>query len=206
MKIIIRTNSILIVILFFLSCSGIQQKYQNTTIPFLVDNDKNHLEDSTYLYIPYQSKDFIIYELSYFTLASGGNLPKSKTQYILVPRNEVILNDTTEFFEVFRYSNYSEKVKFKSISGQEYDDLMKYIENIKYYVGLECDRAFTNKLNLQYRFYINLEGFKEKASVLSLWSHNDKVKSQYYCLQSYLNNILFYREIDYYGNRIFNKH
>lgn len=149
--------------------------------------------------------DFIVYQLSYLITGSPAYLPKGITQYLLIPKINYGTNDTTEYFELFRYSNYSSVIKMADISGQEYSTLMKYIENVKYYEGLDCDRGNENSLNLAYHFYINLIGFQETASTLDLWEENTKVRSQYLCLQSYLNTLLFTRELDYYVNRIYNE-
>lgn len=208
MKYISYINTKLVFSLFLIamvlqSCSSAKD-YNNDLLLFNSHKSGKKAIEKIKSAINSENDDFILYELSYLIIGTPTYLPKGITQYLLIPKKKFGANDTTDYFELFRYSNYSSVIKMADISGQEYTLLMKYIENVKYYTELDCDRGNENSLNLAFHFYLNLNGFQETASTLDLWEENTKVRSQYLCLQSYLNTLLFTRELDYYGNRIFN--
>ena len=183
-----------IVILFFFILSGCSNKIEYNKNNNLINK---YLTDENFIFQiksrhNQDIEDFFVYRLSYFTIAKpSGNLPKSVTEYLFI-------KDSIPFdhFELYRYSNYSEPVKLKNVSGDEYKSIVFLITQIKNNESIECRTVQENNLNYGFEFYFNILSFKEIITTSSMLGKQFTETKKYLCLQSYLNSILFIRELN----------
>lgn len=144
------------------------------------------------------SDEFFLYNLSFFSILCGSSdLPSGETEYLFIPKSK----DSRGYFELYRYSDYSEVIRLEDITDSEYEIINRKFDDIKNNSIVDCDRVHEYSMGYGFTFYFNITKLNKKVSAGILLDSHMVQRRKYLCLQTYLNSVLFMRELDYYGNR-----
>ena len=190
---------IIVNLLFLYNCS-----LNNYSKDRLLTGDKYLTDDNFVEYITSKEKkiadEFFIYNLGYFTfMTPGDGLPKGETEYLFIPKSK----NNRGYFELYRYSDYSEVLRLADVVDIEYETINKMLLNLNKDSLINCDRGIETNLDYGFNFYFNIQNISKEISTSMLLDTFITERKKYLCFQSYLNSILFIRELDYHGNRKF---
>ena len=168
-------------------------------IPLLIGCSSNKAieTDDSLLFWDFENieEEYISYSFSHFSYACPSEpLPQYITQYLLI--KEINQKTSKPYFKVYKYSNYSEMKVLRNMKGGEYITINDFINTIKDNEELNCERTDNYGHNIEYKFRINVNGFKLETRELSLMPHKMELFHKLTCLEEYLKMSLFFREYE----------
>lgn len=141
------------------------------------------------------NKEYILYIYSHFSHGSPiKQLPQNITQYLFI--KEFDSTRSRFYFQLYKYSNYSPKVKLRDVSGPEYENISNILNRINQGEDVMCIKSSEYSTNIKFRFIINLDSNYKKVDELYLIPHEIDLLKKYDCLEEYLKMILFFREYE----------
>ena len=83
------------------------------------------------------------------------------------------------YFQLYKYSNYSPKVKLRDVSGPEYENISNILNRINQGEDVMCIKSSEYSTNIKFRFIINLDSNYKKVDELDLIPHEIDLLKKY---------------------------
>ncbi|MFN3195291.1 MAG: hypothetical protein ACE364_05010 [Chlorobiota bacterium] len=153
--------------------------------------------DDSLLFTNYEELEgeYIMYSFSHYSIGYPSKpVPKFVTQYLLIKKYSEKYD--YNYFEVYKYSNYSKMEKMRNIGEGEYKNIIHYVDSLKSNTVPECVKTGDYSFLLNFFFSININGFKLETSMWELMPHEIELFHKLTCLEEYLKMSFFFREYE----------